>query len=135
MQFVRFLAANITGRKSVDIICVQDRLEYDTLRQYMTASGISFNTLEEDEAAKLLIADDGVGCGCYTMYHTKEAERAYRQALARARKNDISAYSGIIMLDEPVEVCVAIEAIEPIERMTFLASILGPNASLAPLHI
>jgi hypothetical protein len=133
MSFVRFIAANITGQRKLDIICVQDRGEYDSLIKYMKDSGISYVLIEADEAAKYLTADDCVGCGCYTLYGCLPNEHYYRKALAKSRKQDIAAYIGWIIMKDPVEVFIRSKETAVDSLAERIVSPFAPIHKLAPL--
>lgn len=116
-----FVIANVTGTSSVDVIAFQDRFEFEAFKGYAAQARMSWIVTTEEDACKLLIAADGIGCGCYTMIGAEEPERAFRKALAQVRKHDIAAFTGFIVMHEPLELK--------------LVATLVKESSLLPPHV
>lgn len=98
----KLVLADITGLNAIDVIAIHSHEAWVQFRYYCDTNYISFIETTVDDAAKILLTQDGVGMGCYTM-HGYDADEAYeRRSLALKRLAMLSTYMLFVSLDEPL---------------------------------
>lgn len=101
-NYPKLFLAHLTGFNSVDVICIQNKGMELVFTNYCDSNFITYLQTCEEDAAKILITQDGVGFGCYTMYGYDPQERPVRRLHAMDRLSSLVKYTGVVVLGEPM---------------------------------
>jgi hypothetical protein len=98
-----FLLASLTKTVSADVICCKDEFDYLFVTSSLRNEGTGFCKLTEDDAAKMLLTNGGIGIGCF-LHDPSGMATDLRRLLAECNHRDLSKRFGFVRFTEPVEI-------------------------------
>jgi hypothetical protein len=95
-----FILTNVTGKGKCDVIYPASKTDRNIMVSYLDRMHIGYEFITAEDAAKLLVAADNVGIGCY-VDDPSGKEREWRSVDAQLRYIETCPIFGMIQVEHP----------------------------------